>query len=123
MSTVIILCVALLFLGMGGYGLLAPAKLVRPFGIAVTGIAGRTEVRAVYGGFGIAIAAVLVVAALDLGNLRVGAATAVAIALLGMAGGRLVSRMIEASSNFYPVWFYFWIEIVAAGLLLVAVLA
>lgn len=118
MSTGILLFVAILFLAMGGYGLVAPAALVRPFGIELPSSSARTEVRAVYGGFGVAVVAVLVLAALDLGGIRAGAATAVAAALLGMAGGRLAARVIEAPTAFYPVWFYLWVELIIAGLLL-----
>jgi hypothetical protein len=81
----------------------------------------RTEVRAVYGGFGIAVAVVLAVAGLDFGGIRTGAVTAVAAALLGMAAGRLVARCAEAPRAFYPIWCYFWVEIAGAGALLPAV--
>lgn len=123
MSTAVILLAAVLFLAMGVYGLVAPAALVRPFRIALDGADARAEVRAVYGGFGVAIAVVLAVAGLDLGGIRVGAVTAVAAALLGMAGGRLAARVAEAPRAFYPVWFYLCVELLAAALLLLAVWA
>jgi hypothetical protein len=44
---------------------------------------------------------------------------AVAAALLGMAFGRLVARAFERPTAFYPSWFYFWIETLGGGLLLV----
>jgi hypothetical protein len=44
----------------------------------------------------------------------------VAAALFGMAGGRLLGRLRDRPSAFYPVWFYFWVEVVAGALLLVA---
>lgn len=121
MSSAIILTVAALFLGMGGYGLVAPAALIRPFGIALGSAEARAEVRAVYGGFGIAVALVLAVAGLDFGDIRAGAVTTVAAALLGMAGGRLAARFADAPRAFYPIWFYFWVEIAGAGVLLLAV--
>ena len=55
--------IAVFFLGMGLYALAAPAALVRPIGITLGESASRSEVRAVYGGFGLAIAGVLVYAA------------------------------------------------------------
>ena len=117
----LIVIVALFFAGMGVFGLVAPAALVRPFGIVPATAEGRSEVRAVYGGFGVAIAALLFVALAQAPELRRGVVPAVAVALLGMAFGRLVSRLIERPAGFYPVWFYFWVELVAAGALLAGV--
>jgi hypothetical protein len=119
----IILAVATLFLAMGVYGLTAPAALVRPFGITLPSAEARSEVRAVYGGFGVAVALVLTLSGFDVGGVRTGSVTAVAAALLGMAAGRLVARATEAPRAFYPVWFYFWIEIAGAALLLLAIWA
>lgn len=123
MATALMLLVALFFLGMGGYGLVAPASLVRPFGIEVADAKARAEVRAVYGGFGVAVAALLAYAAFAGGTLRQGVALTVAVALLGMAFGRLAARTVERQPGFYPSWLYFVVELVLAGLLLVAFLA
>lgn len=120
MSTAAILVVAILFLVMGGYGLLSPSALIRPFGIALPTAVGRAEVRAVYGGFGVAVAVVLALSGLNVGGIRTGAVTAVAVALLGMATGRLIARVAEPVPGFYPVWFYFWVEVAGASVLLVA---
>ncbi|GAA2816530.1 DUF4345 family protein [Kribbella solani] len=117
---VVIVVVAVFFAGMGIYGLAAPAALVRPFALqADTGHA-RTEVRAVYGGFGLAIAAVLLVAATT-PDLRRGVVLAVAIALLGMAAGRLIGRIADRPTAFYPIWFYFWVEVALAAALLLTI--
>ncbi|MFM7212884.1 MAG: DUF4345 family protein, partial [Actinomycetota bacterium] len=78
----------------------------------------RSEVRAVYGGFGLAIAGVLVYAAIDT-DLREGIALTVAIALFGMAAGRLVSAAIDRSMSKVAA-LYLAIEVVGGGLLLVA---
>lgn len=123
MRSAIILAVAALFLAMGVYGLVAPSALIRPFGIVLPSAEARAEVRAVYGGFGVAIALVLVIAGLGFADIRTGAVTTVAAALFGMAGGRLAARVAEAPRAFYPTWFYFWVETVGAGLLLLAVWA
>jgi uncharacterized protein DUF4345 len=111
-----IIVVAVFFAGMGIYGLAAPAGLVRPFGIQVSGPNARSEVRAVYGGFGLAVAGMLVVALLDDG-IRRGAVIAVAVALAGMAAGRLIGRVFDRPAAFYPIWFYFWVELVLAAIL------
>nr|WP_174552611.1 DUF4345 family protein [Nocardia speluncae] len=118
MRTVVLTAVGLFFTGMGLYALAAPARLVRPFGIAVGTAAGRSEVRAVYGGFGLAVAAALIWSATTTGELGRGIVLAVAVALAGMAAGRVVSRVLDAAVAFYPVWFYFWVEMLAAAALL-----
>ncbi|QWF85131.1 DUF4345 family protein [Amycolatopsis sp. CA-230715] len=115
---VLTVAVAVFFFGMGGYGLVAPASLVRPFGLGAGTADARTEVRAVYGGFGIAVAGLLAAAAADVGGIGKGAVFAVAVALLGMAAGRVVARCVERPSAFYPSWFYFWVEVIAGVLLL-----
>jgi uncharacterized protein DUF4345 len=111
-----IIVVAVFFADMGIYGLAAPAALVRPFGIQISGPNARSEVRAVYGGFGLAVAGMLVVALLDDG-IRRGAVIAIAVALAGMAAGRLIGRVFDRPAAFYPIWFYFWVELVLAAIL------
>jgi hypothetical protein len=109
--------IAVFFLGMGIYALAAPAALVRPFGIALGEPASRSEVRAVYGGFGLAIAGVLVYAAVAHGDLRKGILIALGAALAGMAFGRLVAAVLGDRTAFYPNWFYCLVEAVAAAAL------
>lgn len=120
MATVLIALVAFFFFGMGVYGLVAPASLIRPFGIELQNPEARSEIRAVYGGFGVAMAGVLALAAADFEGLRRGIALAVAAALLGMAFGRVIARCTEKPSRFYPIGFYFCVEIVGATLLIIA---
>ncbi len=119
MDTMIVAAAALFFLGMGVLALTRPAGVVAPFGISLSGPDARLEVCAVYGGFGVAIAALLAVACLDPAAHR-GELLTVAVALLGMAGGRLLGRARDRPGAFYPVWFYFWLEIVTGALLLIA---
>jgi Domain of unknown function (DUF4345) len=116
-GTIVIITVAVFFLGMGLYGLAAPAALVRPFGTVLAEPASRAEVRAVYGGFGVAIAAVLTLAAASTGDMRAGIVLTVAAALAGMAFGRIVSLFLGDRTSFYPNWFYCLVEAVAAGVL------
>lgn len=116
-QTAIIVITAVFFLGMGVYALAAPAALARPFRIVADTPESRSEIRAVYGGFGLAVAAVLTAAALDAGGIRTGAVVTVGGALAGMALGRLVSRLTDRATPFYPIWFYFWVETVTAALL------
>jgi hypothetical protein len=109
--------IAVFFLGMGAYALAAPATLVRPFGITLGEAASRSEVRAVYGGFGLAIAAVLAYAGAADGDLRSGILITVGAALVGMAFGRVAAAVLGDRTAFYPNWFYFFVEAVAAGVL------
>ena len=97
--------VIVFFIGMGLLALMSPESITRTFGMPTLTAAGRNEVRAVYGGFGLAVAAVLVLA-LYTPSLRAGMLLAVAASLAGMAGGRVVAALIERPSAFYPSWFY-----------------
>jgi Domain of unknown function (DUF4345) len=106
--------IAVFFLGMGVYAIAAPAALVRPFGITLGESASRSEVRAVYGGFGLAIAGALVYAAVADGDVRTGILITVGAALAGMAFGRLAAAVLGDRTAFYPNWFYFLVELVAA---------
>lgn len=118
-GTVVTIVTAVFFTGMGIYALATPARLMAPFGIALDSATARSEVRAVYGGFGVATGAVLAVAVAD-PQLRPGVLTAVAAALAGMAFGRLVSAL-DGRSRFYPNWFYFGVEAVGAAAVFVVV--
>lgn len=116
MSTVVIVLNGIFFLGMGVYALARPAAMIRPFGIGLPVPESRAEVRAVYGGFGLAIAGMLALAATNDG-LRAGILLTVAAALGGMAFGRLVSGAVDRPKAFYPNWFYFIVEVIAAVVL------
>jgi hypothetical protein len=117
----VIVVVAVFFLGMGVFGLVAPAALIRPFGMIAGSAEARSEIRAVYGGFGVAVGGLLLITLADAGGMRAGVVVTVAVSLLGMAFGRLVGRAIERPAAFYPVWCYFWVEVAAAGALLAVV--
>lgn len=117
MTLLVIALTGVFFFGMGIFALALPAALIRPFGITLPIPESRAEVRAVYGGFGLAIAGVLALAASE-PTLRDGILITVAAALGGMAFGRLVSGVIDRPKAFYPNWFYFVVEVVAAAALL-----
>ena len=87
---------AALFAVMGVGALVVPDRVTEQFGIPPLSIAGRNEVRAVYGGFGIAMAAMLIVASTST-DLRLGVCLTIGVALIGMAVGRLVSAVIDRS--------------------------
>ena len=70
-----------------------------------------------YGGFGIAISILLVLAAYN-ENIKMGVLFAVACSLLGMAFGRIISLFIERP-GFWPI-FAIFMESCLASLLLVS---
>ena len=70
-----------------------------------------------------AIAGVLGYAAVAGGAIRTGIVITVGAALAGMAFGRLVSAVLDDRTAFYPNWFYFLVEAVAAAALFIANLA
>lgn len=97
---------------------IAPTRVAEEFGIAELSVAGRSEVRGVYGGFGLAMAGALI-AALSIPELRTGALVAVGAALAGMGGGRVVSvlgdRRIDRRARSY-----LGVEVVGAAMLFYA---
>jgi len=118
LAPVILGAVAVAFALMGIGALVRPTVVTRQFGIPALTPEGRSEVRAVYGGFGLAVAAMLVVA-ITSPDLRAGIAITVAVALFGMAVGRVVSAVIDRSLSKVVV-LYLVIEVVAGVLLVLA---
>jgi len=119
MADVALYAVAAFFAGMAAVTLAVPAQALAPFGIALQQPAARVEVRAVYGGFGLAMAAILVAAASSGGDLRRGIVLTVAVAMAGMAAGRILGRA-AGPVGFYPVWLWFWVEVALAAVLMAA---
>jgi hypothetical protein len=87
---------------MGVGSLAMPLVVTRQFGVTDLTIDGRNEVRAVYGGFGLAMCTALISTSLypDLKN---GICFAIALALAGMAAGRLLSAAIDRSIGRFPL--------------------
>jgi hypothetical protein len=119
-SEALALIVAAGFAAMGLLALARPRDVLAQFGVATETVEGRNEVRAVYGGFGLAVAALLAVAVVGDPATGEGILVAVAFALAGMAGGRVVSAALERPHGAYPVWVYFAIEVIGAAALLAA---
>jgi hypothetical protein len=116
----VVVIVAALFAVMGVAALAVPRLVWEPFGVVPSTPASRNEVRAVYGGFGVAIAALLLVAEFQGAAFRDGVVLAAAVSLFGMGGGRLVSAVIEPKSIVgYPA-FFLGVELLGGGLLLLA---
>ena len=119
MPEIAITVVALGFGAMGVGALVAPAAVTRQFDMPALSIAGRNEVRAVYGGFGLAMALVLAIAVVA-PAFRPGICLAIAAALAGMVLGRLASAAVDRKLPRWPA-IYLAIEAVAAALLAYAV--
>lgn len=113
------LVVAIFFAGMGIAALVRPAFIWAPFGVTPTTAEARNEVRGVYGGFGLAIAALLVLTN-DSATLRDGALVAVAVSLFGMAAGRLFSGVLEPRALLHWPGFFLAVEVGLGGLCLLA---
>jgi len=103
---------ALGFSGMGVAAVWTPVRVTEQFGIPELSADGRNEVRAVYGGFGLAVACGLTLS-LFMPAWRAPACAAVAVALGGMALGRVGSALIDRHLGRFPA-FYFCLEACAA---------
>lgn len=115
-ESITLIGIAVLFAVMGVGSLFAPQRVTSQFGIAELDRDGRNEVRAVYGGFGLAMTGVLAAAALH-EPLRAGVALAVGLALGGMAAGRVLSAIVDQGLSPTPL-FYCGLELAGFALLM-----
>jgi hypothetical protein len=113
--TIGILINAAFFMFMGVSALFSPKFVVSFVKFTPETTDARNEVRAVYGGFGVAVSILLIYAAYS-PSLKNGILLAVAVSLLGMAAGRIVSSLIERPGH-WPIIFIF-MESALATLLL-----
>lgn len=94
MITVVIGLVAAMMGAMGVAAIAAPEKFLAVVGSQVLGRDGRNEVRAVYGGMGLAMAAGLLYA-ISADSYRPGILLFMAVLFFGMAAGRVVSAVFD----------------------------
>lgn len=106
---------AAFFLGMGLTALTRPAHVVDRFGTEVETLDGRSEVRSVYGGLGIAVAFLLVWAILTDGRGELWIPSVIAVLCFGMAVGRLVSLVADRTRGSAIVWRYVGLELALAA--------
>lgn len=98
--------IAALYFFMGFKGLFDPAGVGSIFGMEDLTGAVRNEFRAVYGGFGVAFAGLLLYAWFVLvGERRSAILLCLSILTFGMAAGRVVSFAMEQPGNSYPMIF------------------
>ena len=110
--------IAALFAGMGVFALVWPGRVMAIFGNNELTLAGRNEVRAVYGGFGLAAASALAWGLLS-PRLGPGIFFALGLSLWGMAAGRAISVLIDKKADPLP-WLFFASELVMGGILIFA---
>jgi hypothetical protein len=107
----------LFYLALGLAAVARPATLLAGFGVAAKGVDARNEVRAVYGGFPLAVAGLVAWSLSGTPN-AAGILLALAAASFGMAMGRLMSAVIDRRIGRLPALFI-CVEL-ALGLLLAA---
>ncbi|MEQ1863333.1 MAG: DUF4345 family protein [Micropepsaceae bacterium] len=88
----------ILFAAMGGVLLWQPQYITRVTNVELSTPESRSEARAVYGGFGVAMALALLVAMISL-DLRGGIMMTAGLSLIGMAAGRGYSAWLERPTN------------------------
>ena len=120
MSTALALAAAAFYAGLGLATLISPDRIPQTFGVTASTPASRTEVRAVYGGFGLAVGALLAAAPWLAPPVASGIYLAAAFATLGMAAGRLIGALIERPTAFYPIGFWLVAELAVGSALLAA---
>lgn len=106
------------FLWLGVLAMRRPRNLLRGFGITAPTADGQNEIRAIYGGFPLALAAVLLLPIVR-PELLDGIVVTSAAAVLGMVAGRLISAAVDRSFGRFPLIFTA-VEIAIAAILIVA---
>jgi hypothetical protein len=101
---------ALFFFGMGVAGLARPAFVLGLFGVRVDTASGRSEVRAVYGGFGLVVAALLASVVLAPQPWSSGIVVTVGASVGAMAIGRMIGAIWERDFSPYPTLFFALVE-------------
>lgn len=108
--------VALFNAAMGVLALAAPAWLMGLFRVEVRYPEGRNEISAVYGGFGLAVAAALTWAGMTPGPFADGVQAMSAAGLIGMAGGRVINFVRDRSIQLWPSLVFVLVELALAWL-------
>ena len=98
----IIVAVCFALMGVGAFA--RPRNFTAVFGITAETPDARNEIQAVYGGFGLTTAAALL-APIWHPALLPGVTAAVALALAGMAGGRVIAAIRERPGRWPLVFF------------------
>jgi hypothetical protein len=119
MADAAVFAVAAFYAALGVVCLAQPQRVPATFGASEPASTYRNEIRAIYGGFPIALAAVLVWATGQSDSIREGVLVAAAVSTAGMALGRLASAAIELPQG-NVVWLWFTAEVALVALLALA---
>jgi len=98
MARVVLAFGALIFAGIGFLFLVAPVRWAAVVGIALPTPTARTDLRATYGGFDLALGVFLALCAVRT-EWAVPGLIAQALALAGFGGGRLIGMLAERSAS------------------------
>ena len=112
---------AVFYAAIGVRALVRPRGLLIGFGIVADTPDAANEVRAVYGGLTLAFAGMFAAALVSPSPMSGGLVLAVAVASFGMAGGRLVSWLIDRAIGRLPLVFLS-LELVVSVLLSIPLL-
>ncbi len=102
LENALVVGVAAFFLYVGVRGLADPSGTLSYFSAGTLGPDMRNEVRAVYGGYGIAVGCLLVTT-IWLSSIKTGARAGVLVSVGGMAAGRTVSFAMESAEGGFPL--------------------
>ena len=106
---------ALFFSALGIAAMARPHRLLSGFGIDVRGADGANEIRAVYGGFPLGVAGLLLISQFEPDHSS-GILLTIAVAAAAMAAGRLASALIDRRIGRLPALFTLF-ELAIAGLI------
>ena len=115
MRAILIAAASLFYLTLGLTALVRPETLLSGFGIRIQGRDGSNEVRAVYGGFPLAVAGLLSFSLFHV-ELSDGVFLALAVVTLGMAVGRTISALIDCGIGRLPA-ILIGIEVLVAAMI------
>lgn len=114
----LVLAPAAFFFGMGAVGLVRPAFVLGLFGVRVDTASGRNEVRAVYGGFDLVVAALLASVVFAPQPWSTGIVVALGASVAAMSVGRILGAILERDFSPYPTLFFAAVEAALAASLL-----
>ncbi len=111
--------VGLFFFVTGCMALVNPQKVVGMFGATAETKESRAEVRAVYGGFGVALGGCIFSLRWWPPEQARGAVLALAILVAGTGIGRILGGIVDKETRFHPTWTLVLLEVALTVALLV----
>jgi dolichol kinase len=115
LGTICVVAAALFYGAIGVSAIMRPKHLLRGFSIEAAVSESRNEIRAVYGGFPLAVAGLLLFS-LTQPELSDGILTSLSICSAGMAFGRILSALMDKTIGKHPLVFLI-LEVIVAVLI------